>query len=135
MKRFAAFLVICGAAILVATAAFHASGYEFVASEIEASSVAPFVKRAVPTIWLFFSWHLVAIASGAVGALLAVRHAAKPILIACSVVTAVDFIWVYSIAGFFVGTLLLLLGSLCFLSGGWLLPGAATRAGTLPPTT
>jgi hypothetical protein len=52
------------AIVLLATAAFHATGYRAIVEGVSASALTPFFRRALPGIWLFFSWHLVALALG-----------------------------------------------------------------------
>jgi hypothetical protein len=52
------------AVVLVVAAAFHATGYQAVGDTVATSAISPFFRRAIPGIWLFFSWHLVALAFG-----------------------------------------------------------------------
>jgi hypothetical protein len=121
VKRSSVGLVVVASTILVATAAFHATGYSSVARQVASSSLSPFFKRALPPIWLFFSWHLVAIALAVSAASFSrLAAVARPILLAAAVVVAVDFLWVLSIAGLFAGTILLLTASACLFAAGWL---------------
>src|SRR5262249_52724057 len=113
--------------MLIATAAFHASGYSSIASQIESSSAPSFLKRAMPTLWLFFAWHLLVLAVGSIFAL-RLGRAAGPVLLACAVVVVGDFCWVFSIAGLFAGDVLLLIASLFLFVGGWLARSASTEA-------
>jgi hypothetical protein len=122
MKHLPRLLVGLASIVLLATAAFHATGHALVAREVAASGMAPFVKNTLPLLWLFFSWHLVAVALGAIAALLAQPATTKPVAIACSLVVAVDFGWVVSIAGLFAGSALLLVAAMLLLAGGLLLP-------------
>lgn len=115
-------LAAIAAVLLIATAAFHATGYPSVSRGIASSAASAFVKAAVPTLWLFFSWHLVAVALGVLGAALALGRAARPVLVACAVVIAVDLGWVFSIAGLFAGTVLLFVAAACTLAAGLLAP-------------
>ena len=55
-------LAAIAALILVATAVFHATGYSNLIDEIGKSSLSSFFRRSLPGIWLFFSWHLLAVA-------------------------------------------------------------------------
>jgi len=132
MKKLPTILAALGSIVLLATAAFHATGYGFVAREITSSSVAPFVKSAVPTLWLFLSWHLVAVALAVLAGLLAAQPTTRGVLLGCSLVTLIDFGWVFSIAGFFAGSALLLFAALCLLAGGALLPRGHAKAA--PPS-
>ena len=119
MKRTSTALIVVAACLLLAIAAFHATGHSFVAREIEASSVAPFVKSAVPTLWLFFSWHLTAVALASGAALFAAHeNTRRAILGGCAIIVVVDFVWVFTIAGWFPGTVLLLLASALLIAGG-----------------
>ncbi len=115
-------LASIAATILLATAAFHATGYSSVARGVASSSASPFVKTAAPTLWLFFSWHLVAVALGVLATALALKRAARPVLFACALVVAVDLCWVLSIAGVFAGSVLLFIAALCTLGAAYLSP-------------
>lgn len=117
-------LALAAALILVATAAFHATGYPSVARGVASSSASSFVKAAAPTLWLFFSWHLIAVALGVLATALALRRAARPVLFAFSIVVAVDLCWVFSIAGVFAGTVLLFIVLLCTVGAACLSPKA-----------
>ena len=115
-------LASLAALILLVTAAFHATGYSSIARGVASSSASPFVKDAVPTLWLFFSWHLVAVALGILATALALQRAARPILFACSLVVAVDLCWVLSIAGIFAGSVLLFVAALCTFAAAYRSP-------------
>jgi hypothetical protein len=120
--RAAVIAALTAALILMATAAFHATGYSSVARSIDASSASPFVKAAAPMLWLFFSWHLVAVAVGVSATAIGLKRAARPVLFACAAIVAVDLCWVLSIAGVFAGTVLLFLAALCTFAAAWLSP-------------
>jgi len=134
-RRTPVVLVAAGAVVLLATAAFHASGHGDVARQAAASSLEPFLAAALPTLWLFFSWHLAAVALGVVASLFAAAATTRAVALGCGFVAAVDFLWVLSLAGFFAGTALLVLASLLLLAGGLSLglsprtPPAAARSG------
>jgi len=113
--------------MLIATAAFHATGYSSIASQIESSSAPNFLKKAVPTLWLFFAWHLLVVAVGSIAAA-RLGRAAGPVLVGCAVVVVGDFFWVFSIAGLFAGDVLLLIASLLLFVGGWLARSAPAGA-------
>jgi hypothetical protein len=120
--RAAAIAAGAAALILLVTAAFHATGYPSVSRELAASSASPFVKDAAPMLWLFFSWHLVALAAGVPAAAIGLGRAARPVLFACAGVVAVDLCWVFSVAGVFAGTVLLFVAALCTSAAACLSP-------------
>jgi hypothetical protein len=115
-------LASTAALILVVTAAFHATGYPAVVQGVAASSASSFVKAAAPKLWLFFSWHLIAVALGVLVTALSLRRAARPVLFACAIIVAVDLCWVLSIAGIFAGTVLLFIAVLCIVGAACLSP-------------
>jgi hypothetical protein len=51
-----------GALLLLGTAAYHGTGYKEVSQSIASSTAGVFLKHAVPGLWIFFSWHLAAMA-------------------------------------------------------------------------
>lgn len=117
MKRRARVLVAVAALILLATAAFHGSGHGDVSAAIAASSASAFLQGVVPGLWLFFSWHLVAIGLGALAVAMRGGRSMKPLLWFVTVVTLVDTLWLLKVAGVFAGTGLLALSALCLAAG------------------
>jgi hypothetical protein len=103
------------ASVLIATAIFHATGYPAIADGISATTLSPFFRRALPGIWLFFSWHLLALAFGLGWASISGSGSARPLVWFVAVVVCVDTLFVYSSAGFFAGTLLLFLAAVSLL--------------------
>lgn len=104
--------------VLLGTAALHASGYRSVAEAIAGSEVSSFIKRAAPSLWLFFSWHLSALAAGCFWAAVQGGAAARVLVWFVAVVVIVDLLWVLSIAGLFAGTGLLALAAVCTIVAG-----------------
>lgn len=120
------FLAALGGLLLLATAALHGSGYGGISAAIAEAPVDAFVRDVVPSLWLFFSWHLAALAVAAmVAAFLGATHL-RPLLWFAAVVAFVDMLWVFTLAGVFIGTALLALAALCLVA-------AAARWSAGPP--
>lgn len=105
-------MAAAAALVLLATAAFHATGYRPLVDAISASALSPFFRRSLPGIWLFFSWHLVAIALALAWSAIRGSSHARPLMIFCAVLVSVDTVFVFSLAGFFAGTALLVAAAL-----------------------
>lgn len=112
------------AIVLVATAAFHASGYRAIVSGVSASALSPFFRSALPGIWLFFSWHLVALALGVAWASIRGSSVARPLVWFIAVVACVDTLFVFSLAGVFAGTVLLALAAIGLVTAAVRWPSA-----------
>ena len=95
------------ALLLIATAYLHSTGTEGVRELLAANNITGFFGEALPVIWLFFSWHLVILATPLVWASITNPHWFFPASAFCSVIVIGDFFWVYSIAGWFPGTIIL----------------------------
>ncbi len=108
-------LAASAAAILIATAAFHATGFSDVLKAVGTPSVPEFVRRTSPGLWLFFAWHLFALATAAGWAAFAGLSSARPLLIFCTAVVIVDTVFVFSQAGLFAGTLMLAAAAVCLV--------------------
>ena len=100
-------LIAFAAVTLLVTAAFHATGYRAVAAAVSATTMSSFFQNTLPGVWLFFSWHLGALAIGLSWIALVASPQMKPLLWFISVVLFVDTLFVVSIAGVFPGTILL----------------------------
>lgn len=100
-------LTALAAIVLAATAAFHATGYGAVVDAVASPDASSFLRKALPGIWLFFSWHLVALAAGLGWASFSGSAAARPLVSFIAILTCVDTLFVLRLAGFFVGTGLL----------------------------
>lgn len=106
-------LTSVAAIVLIATAAFHATGYRALASSPGLSALSPFFQKSLPGIWLFFSWHLVALALGLAWASVRGARSARPLVTFIAVLACVDTLFVFSLAGVFAGTLLLAVAASC----------------------
>jgi len=108
-------LAALAAVVLLATAAFHATGYGPLLEAVNRSALSPFFRKSLPGIWLFFSWHLIAVASALGWVSLRGSRSARPLLVFAAVLVCVDTLFVFSLAGFFAGTALLAAAAACTL--------------------
>ncbi|HET7691674.1 MAG TPA: hypothetical protein VFM44_01160 [Gemmatimonadota bacterium] len=106
LSRFAAI-------VLLATAIFHATGYTDLDRAVDASDLSPFFRRALPRIWLFFSWHLIAVAGALGWASLSGSRSGRPLLTFAAILICADALFVLWVAGFFAGTVLLFAAAVC----------------------
>jgi hypothetical protein len=118
--------LLAGAAaiVLLATAAFHATGYRSIMDGVQASSLSPFFRRVLPGIWLFFSWHLVALALGLGWASIRGSSSARSLVWFIAVLVCADTFFVVSLAGFFAGTALLSAAAISLVIAAVRWPGA-----------
>ncbi len=108
MKHATKRLIFLSSALLIATAVVHYLATDMVQSALATVDISPFLKQALPTLWLVFSWHLIVIA---VLLLLSSYLPSRPKRLAYwlfVMVVSVDFCWVFSVAGWFSGTFLLI---------------------------
>jgi hypothetical protein len=106
MNRTPRILAIASAVVLLATAAFHATGHPAISQAVSAG-VSGFWRRVIPRLWLFFSWHLAALALASAWAGFRGHASARPLVAFCALVTVADTGYVYSMAGAFPGTFML----------------------------
>ena len=100
--------------LLLATGLFHATGIGGVVEVVADPAFAEFYKRALPGVWIFFSWHLLALALGAGWAAVRRNATARPLLVFLALVAAVDTLFVGAAAGpLFAGTLMLAGAAAC----------------------
>jgi hypothetical protein len=95
------------AILLIITAYYHSTGVEEVNSTLVSAEISGFFAKAIPTQWLFFSWHLAALSIPLIWAALSNPNWFLPAAIFCTTVTFGDFLWVFSVAGWFPGTMIL----------------------------
>jgi hypothetical protein len=109
--------ILCAVAsvILLITATFHYTGYEPIAGAVADSSLPEFFRDAIPGIWLFFSWHLTAIAAACAWLSWRGSSESRALLVFCAIVSCVDTVFVFTLAGLFAGTILLAAGALCLV--------------------
>ncbi len=106
-------------ALLVTTAIYHGSGFDGLASMLRTSSLEPQFVPAISGLWLFFSWHLLVLSAPPIWAAVTGRPWYRPVLLFCGVVALGDFSAVLWAAGWFPGTVILLVIVFCFLVSGY----------------
>lgn len=101
-------LASLAALLLLIVAYYHSTGHAAIVSAVNASNMDAFFIAAAPALWMFFSWHLavmaLALSWGAVSNAIWLRAAC----IFVALVSIGDFFFVFSLAGWFPGTYLLL---------------------------
>ena len=113
--KLARILAGIAAVVLVARAAFHSTGYLNVSKAVSASGIPKFIRQTLPGLWLFFAWHLLALAAAAGWAAFRASPSARPLVVFCTAVVGVDTAFVFSQAGLFAGTLMLAGAAVCLL--------------------
>lgn len=101
------FLAVVAAIVLLLTAVLHARGYANVSKAVSVAGIPPFLRQTSPGLWLFFAWHLLALAVVACWAGLRGAQSARPLLVFCTTMVIVDTAFAYSLGGLFEGTLML----------------------------
>jgi hypothetical protein len=91
---------------------------------VAASALSPFFQRTLPGIWLFFSWHLVALAFGLGWASIRGSSSGRPLVWFIAVLACADTLFVFSLAGFFAGTALLSVAAIGLVVAAARWPGA-----------
>ena len=94
--------------LLLLTAYFHSTGIDGVRAAVEKAQMTGFFAEAFPVLWLFFSWHLMVIAMPLLWAAIKSPSWFFQACIFCGLVALGDFFWVFSLAGWFPGTIILL---------------------------
>lgn len=120
MNKWPRVLAGIGGAILIVTAVFHGMGFMSVKSILAQSAINPEWATALSGLWVFVSWHWLVIAAPPVWFAIRKSSFNRFVLAFCGVVAFGDFLWVFIPAGFFAGTALLLLASLCLLVSAWM---------------
>lgn len=100
-------LAAVAAAVLLLTAALHATGYANVSKAVAVAGMPPLLRQTSPGLWLFFAWHLFALAAVACWAGLRGTESARPLLVFCTAMVIADTGFAYSLGGLFEGTLML----------------------------
>lgn len=96
-----------GGLLLLATAYLHSTGTSMVRNALTVAELSEFLTRALPAIWMVFSWHLVVMSVPLLAAAFVRAHWLLPVTVFCGVVAFGDFLWVFSVAQWFPGTYLL----------------------------
>lgn len=101
-------LVAIGSAILAATAAFHFTGYADISAWVADFGDDSFFANAIPTIWLFPSFHWLIIAVGLFAASWFNIAGLRVLLLACALILVVDTGLILYAVGPFIGAAMLL---------------------------
>lgn len=109
-------LAAVAAVILLLTAALHARGYANVSKAVSAAGIPPFLRQTSPGLWLFFAWHLLALAALACWAGVRGIPSARPVLVFCTAMVIVDTAFAYSLGGLFEGTFMLAASAVLLLA-------------------
>lgn len=104
--------------LLVITAAYHGSGVTGIGEILRSPDHSPEIVRLFSGLWLFVSWHWLAVSVAAISCVFIRSLPSRVILGFCSFIVFTDFAWVFVLAGFFEGTALLLVSGILLLAGG-----------------
>jgi len=127
-KRLAQTLVVLGSLALFAGAALHGIlGYPAVSRALHATDVPQRMISALKAVWLFVSWHWIAVDIFALIAAFAQKSPRRTILLLCGLVPLVDAAGAYYALGLFIGDELLAVAALAFLASAALFPPAPTQ--------
>lgn len=108
MQVVARVLAGISAVLLLVNSYHHSTGIESLSDVLASSDVPDFFVAALSAQWLFFSWHLAAISVPLLWAALSNPSWFLAATIFCCAVSLGDFFWVYSVAGWFSGSFILL---------------------------
>ena len=108
MLAIARILVGTSGLLLLATAYLHSTGTSMIRTALSGLELSEFLMRALPTIWMVFSWHLVVLAVPLLVTAFLSNRWLLPVTMFCGAVTLGDFFWVFSVARWFPGTFLLI---------------------------
>ncbi len=104
-------LSVLGAALLLAVAALHGSGYQYVSGTLQESELPSFLKRVLPPLYLYPS-ALMALLAISVLATLARSSARAPVLGLVGVIVAANAVLGFVLGGLIPGGALLLVAGL-----------------------
>lgn len=96
------------ALLMLATAYFHSTGLPELQSVVEDVGIEGFFAAAIPMQWLFFTWHLSILSVPVLWASIANPAWLSPAAIFIAMIMLGDFFWVFSLAGWFPGTVVLI---------------------------
>jgi len=127
-KRIAQALVVLGSLVLFVCAALHGiGGYREAFPALQGTEVPHGVISAFKAVWLFVSWHWIAVGIFALIAAFARTSPRRTILLLCGLVPLVDAAGAYCALGPFIGDELLTVAALAFLAGAALFPPTPTQ--------
>jgi len=127
-ERIAKALVVLGSVVLFAAAALHGiAGYREVFRALQGTEVPPRLISVFKVVWLFPSWHWIALGTITLIAAFARMSPRRAILLLCGLVPLVDAAGAYSALGLFIGDELLAVAALAFLASAALFPPPPTQ--------
>jgi hypothetical protein len=127
-KRIAQGLVALGSLALLVCAALHGiAGYHAVFGALQGTDVPPRLIPAFKAVWLFVSWHWIAVDIFALIAAYGQTSPRRTILLLCGLVPLVDAAGAYYAIGLFIGDELLAVAALAFLASAALFPPPPTQ--------
>jgi len=127
-KRIAQALVVLGSLVLLVAAALHGIlGYPAVFGALAGTAVPNRIIGAFKAVWVFVSWHWIALDIFALIAAFARTLPRRAILLLCGLVPLVDAVGAYSAIGVFIGDELLTVAALAFLASAALFPPPPTQ--------
>jgi len=122
-ERIAKALVILGSVVLFAGAALHGiAGYRQVFRVLQGTEIPPRMVSVFKVVWLFPSWHWIAVGVFALIAAYARISPRRAILLLCGLVPLVDAAGACYAIGPFIGDELLAVAALAFLASAALFP-------------
>jgi len=122
-RRIAQALVALGSLVLFIGAALHGiAGYRIAFGAVQGADIPHPILSAFKAVWLFVSWHWIAMDIFALIAAFARTSPRRTILLLCGLVPLVDAAGAYSAIGFFIGDELLTVAALAFLTSAALFP-------------
>ena len=93
--------------LLLADAYLHSTGVDGLERVLSTTNIPGFYARALPTLWIFFSWHLIVVALPLLWSAISNPQWFLPVSVFCGFVVLGDLFWVYSAAGWFPGSVIL----------------------------
>jgi hypothetical protein len=127
-RRIAQALVILGSLALFVGAGLHGiAGYREVFGALRGTDVPPRLISVFKAVWLFVSWHWIAVDIFALIAAFAQTSPRRTILLLCGLVPLVDAAGAYSAIGLFIGDELLAVAALALLASAALFPPPPTQ--------
>ena len=120
MSNLIKFLSASGGLLLVATSYLHYTGTAMVKKGLAGTDLSGFLMDGLPTIWMVFSWHLLIIAIPLFLAAIFKPQWLLLVTVYGALVTTGDFLWVFSVTGWFAGTFLLASCVVVLVVSAWL---------------
>jgi hypothetical protein len=114
-------IVALGSVVLIATAAFHASGYTAVAGALNRTALNYFLRGGLRGLWLMFSIQLVVVAILCLAVAWRPQNQTRMVIFFCCLLLGLETWLLYWSVGFFIGEVLLGVTLVCYLLAAILL--------------